>query len=139
MDITKEDWEKIQQATDDNKDQIGELCIIVKGRPSARVKGLVDKVDDNSKDLKEIKKAVEEFVEERKRQRALTIGIAIGIGLNVVTGVATLSSIAQVLQAIATGVPGYENKRLQISDLAHHIYWVLGGRRGPLSLLLGPS
>jgi hypothetical protein len=105
MEISKDDWTEIVKATKSNTDSIGELCIIVKGRPSAKVKGLVDKVDENAKDIKEIKKIVEDFVEERKRQRALTIGIAIGIGLNVVTGVATLSSIAQVLQAIATGVP----------------------------------
>lgn len=105
MDVSQAQWKELVDLVEAQKDSVAELCIIVKGRPSARVKGLVDKVEDNAKEIKEIKKIVEEFLEERKRQRALTIGIAIGIGLNIVTGVATLSSVAQVLQAIATGVP----------------------------------
>lgn len=105
MEISQQEWDGLVKVNEANKESINELCIIVKGRPSAKVLGLVDKVDENTKELQEIKKLVDDFIEERKRQKALTIGIAIGIGLNVVTGVATLSSIAQVLQAIATGVP----------------------------------
>jgi len=105
MPVKDEDVKEMLRLCEVHKESISELCIIVKGKPAAKVKGLVDKVDDNANAIKEIKEIVEEFVEERKRQKALTVGIAIGIGLNIVTGVATLSSVAQVLQAIATGVP----------------------------------
>lgn len=103
--ITENDWNEMTTTLEQTSKSVDELCIIVKGRPNLKVPGLIDKVDDNHKEIAVLRKMLEDFLEERKRQKALTIGIAIGIGLNIVTGVATLSSVAQVLKAIATGVP----------------------------------
>lgn len=104
--ISKNEWDAFQLQQSKQSRDIADLCLILKGKPEAKIIGLVDKVDKNEKGIKDLKEAVEDIVEARKQQKAIMIGIGIGIGLNFVTGAATLASIARLLSALtAVGVP----------------------------------
>ena len=104
--ISKDEWDSFRRQQSKQAVDISDMCLILKGKPEARIIGVVDKVENNEENLKELKEAVEDIVEARKQERAIMIGIGIGIGLNFVTGAATLASIVKVLSALtAVGVP----------------------------------
>lgn len=105
IDISKKDWDGLVKDVATGKIAIDELCIIVKGRPEHKVDGLIQKVDNQGKDIKTLTELVEDVVEQRKQQRAIMIGVGIGIGLNVITGGATLITLINALSnAAAAGV-----------------------------------
>jgi len=101
INITKKEWESLVSDVSKGKLSIDELCIIVKGRPEHKVDGLIQKVDNQGKDIKTLTELLEDVVEQRRHQRAIMIGVGIGIGLNVVTGGATLFTLVNALQTIA--------------------------------------
>jgi len=105
IDITKKEWDALVKDVANGKISIDELCVIVKGKPEHKVDGLIQKVDNQGKDIKTLTELVEDIVEQRKQQRAIMIGVGIGIGLNVITGGATLITLINALSnAAAAGV-----------------------------------
>ena len=83
MDVTKSEWDKL-------KSDVNEICVILKGKPKAKMPGLIDRVAENER-------IIEEMDRERQRRNSWIKGFGIGLGLNLLATIATLIAVTQAL------------------------------------------